>query len=110
MQVLNDDDTWNNLRNVDYISIIIEYYMESNGIIYRILFPYRTKIKTIIDSESYKGEKGCKLGFIAGISDRYRAERENCRYDRVDKFEGKTFDDENAENLARALQSHVKQP
>ena len=108
LHVLNDKENWRNLRSVDYVSIIIEYFIYDNNKTYRILFPYITKIENITNSSSYKGEKGCKRGFSSRVSSRASSNRETCRQDRVDGFEKQILDDESAEKLAKELYFHSK--
>ena len=102
-QVLDIDEEWEDLTTENHITIIIEYYIKEDSNIYRILFPYITTIKTIIESSSYKGLKGCGHGFSAYFNEQAISERKTCRRNRVQQFVNLTFDDRNAENLAQKL-------
>jgi hypothetical protein len=103
-QVLDIDDEWEDLTTENHITIIIEYYIQvDTRTSIRILFPYITTIKTIIESSSYTGVKGCGHGFSAYFNEQAISERKTCRKERVQHFVNQIFDDRNAEILAQKL-------
>lgn len=103
-QILDIEDEWGDLTTENHITIIIEYYIQVDiRTSIRILFPYITTIKTIIESSSYRGERGCGHGFYAYFNEQAISERKTCRRNRVQQFVNLTFDDRNAEILAQKL-------